>query len=83
MNMSTAQRTYYAEIDTIYLAILKDDFTIGDTNLTRNKAINESAKDLDNTWAADKQRIESMNNNEFAKRKQAAAIMMPYLMQQQ
>ena len=83
MNMSAAQRTYYAKIDAIYLAMLKGDFTIGDANVARNKAMNERNTDFDNAWAADKQRLETMDNNEYAQRQQAAAIMMPYLMQQQ
>jgi hypothetical protein len=83
MNMSAAQRSYYAKIDAIYIAMLTGMFTIGTANVARNKALSERVTDFDNAWATDKRRLFIMDDNEYAQRQQSAAIRLPDLMQQQ
>ncbi len=81
--MTAATSLYNAKIDAIYIALLNGDFTIGDANVAKDKAVNDRINDFNSAWAADKQRFEAMDNAEYAQRQRAAAIMMPYLMQQQ
>jgi hypothetical protein len=82
-NMAAANSVYNTKIDAIYLALLNGDFTIGDANVAKDKAFNERVNDFNSAWAIDRQRFEAMDNAEYAQRQRAAAIMMPYLMQQQ
>lgn len=83
VNLVAAFRTYYAKNDAIFLALLKGDFTIGDANVAKEKAYNELTIDINQASTADQQRLDAMHNNEINQRQQAAAIMLPYLMQQQ
>lgn len=73
---------YASKIDAIILALLDGKFTIGDANIAKDKAMTEA---MNETAAAEnqyRQRLQAMENEEIARRQRAAAIMMPYLMQQ-
>jgi hypothetical protein len=72
----------YSKLDAIYLALLDDKFTIGDANIALDKAIQERGTEFSGADAQYAQRLQAMDNDEYAQRQRAAAIMMPLLMQQ-
>lgn len=73
---------YYSKIDAIYLALLDDKFTIGDANRAKDKAIQERDSEFSTANAQYVQRLQAMDNDEYAQRQRNAAIMLPLLMQQ-
>jgi hypothetical protein len=73
---------YFSKIDAIYLALLDDKFTIGDANRAKDKAVQEQASEHSAANAQYVQRLQAMDNNEYAQRQRAAAIMLPFMMQQ-
>jgi hypothetical protein len=73
---------FYSKMDAIYLALLDDKFTIGDANIAKDKASQERGTEFAAANAQYVQRLQAMDNDEYAQRQRAAAIMMPLLMQQ-
>ena len=73
---------YYSKMDTIYLALLDDKFTIGDANRAKDKAIQERATEFATADAQYIQKLQAMDNDEYAQRQRTAAILLPYMMQQ-
>jgi hypothetical protein len=73
---------YDSKIDAIFLALLDDKFTIGDANRAKDKATQERIAEFSAANAQYVQRLQAMDNDEYAQRQRAAAIMMPLLMQQ-
>ena len=73
---------YYSKMDAIYLALLDDKFTIGDANRAKDKAIQERDSEFSAANAQYVQRLQAMDNDEYAQRQRNAAIMLPLLMQQ-
>jgi hypothetical protein len=77
-----ASARYYSKMDAIYLALLDGKFTIGDANRAKDKAGQEQTTELSAADAQYMQKLQAMENDEYARRQRAAAIMLPYLMQQ-
>jgi hypothetical protein len=73
---------YYSKLDAIYLALLDDKFTIGDANIAKDKAVQERVTEFAAADAQYVQRLQAMDNNEYAQRQRNAAILLPYMMQQ-
>ena len=73
---------YDSKIDAIFLALLDDKFTIGDANRAKDKATQERVAEFSAANAQYVQRLQAMDNDEYAQRQRAAAIMLPLLMQQ-
>lgn len=73
---------YYSKIDAIYLALLDDKFTIGDANIAKDKALQEQASEYSAANAQYVRRLQAMDNEEYAQRQRNAAILLPYMMQQ-
>ena len=83
VNEVNALLNWLAKSDAVVLALLKDEFTIGDANVALEKGLKEFRAEKLAAFALDKQRWEAMDRDEYARRQQAAAIMLPYMMQQQ
>jgi len=69
-------------MDAIYIKLLKTEISIGAANEGKSRAIAEHKMDWATATTEVNNRINNMYNTEMEGRRQAAAAMMPYLLQQ-
>ena len=74
---------FYNVLDAIYIKLIKGEMTIGDANEEIVKADGQRKLDWANTGFELDARFRAMHESEMQGRRQEAAAMLPYLMQQQ
>jgi len=79
----TSTLRQFNALDAIYIKLLKGEMTIGDANEERVKAEGQRKIDWANTGFELDARLRAMHESEMQGRRQDAAAMLPYLMQQQ
>jgi hypothetical protein len=78
-----AMLKYYNSMDAIYIKLIKGELTIGEANEEKSKAMAQQKADWSQAAAEQDNRLRGMHNAEMEGRRQTAAAMLPYLMQQQ
>jgi hypothetical protein len=73
---------YFNAIDAVYIKLIKGEMTIGDANEERAKASAQRKIDWANAGNDLDTRLRTLHESEMAGRRQAAAAMLPYLVQQ-
>lgn len=73
---------YYNKLDAIYLALLDGKFTIGDANRAKEKANQEQASEFLAANAQYVQRLQAMDNDEFAREQRNREIYFSSMSQQ-
>jgi hypothetical protein len=79
----TGRLKYFNTLDEMYIKLAKGEISIGAANETKSKAIAQGKIDWANAWNDLDARFREMHDSEVSGRRQAAAAMLPYLMQQQ
>jgi hypothetical protein len=79
----TGQLKYFNTLDEMYIRLAKGEISIGQANEYKSKAIAQAKIDWANSWNDLDARFREMHDSEVSGKRQAAAAMLPYLMQQQ